>query len=504
MHHDKSIKHRRIFLIKIITAACYQKLRGDEAKMMSLIADGFLSLGGVYVKFLQGVLLQVPLMKLWKSKYRFDVYENVPADPLNIGLFLKNNLSPTQLKEIVNISEEPFASGSFGQVYRAKLLNGDDAVIKVLRPNTRKLLKSDLRVIGFISRLIASMLTNWNVDLRTMVKEFIKTTLKETDYKSEAKFAVKMYKYYLNNKTIVIPKTYEELCGKDFIVQEYLGGVSLAQLLRENQGKETDYGRVVFDKTGSILGDQLVQLGVELNLAVLKSGVIHGDPHPGNIRLLPDNKVGLLDFGVETKPLKHPNSYYAVLKEFWKAEYLNEPDPGNMFVSYIHFYAEKLYDSLKLVSEYMSRKNGKSVRIEDWISQFCNKIFKAKVTPEQLFNGLDKIRKGEGANDISVDKIVNPGNRFNIGVRISDGSILRTLANYLSLVTELGYRSIVPYVYNEVVEYVEANMPELKIESPSTVGLNEAIEIVYFWLEKVARSDRVLYGQLMNYVNGMG
>ncbi len=68
--------------MRLLAAAAGRKIRGDTTGMMAIIADGFLALGGVYVKFLQGVLLQLPQMRDWKNERRFDVYENVPPQAL--------------------------------------------------------------------------------------------------------------------------------------------------------------------------------------------------------------------------------------------------------------------------------------------------------------------------------------------------------------------------------------------------------------------------------------
>ncbi|HUC95476.1 MAG TPA: AarF/UbiB family protein [Candidatus Saccharimonadia bacterium] len=498
----RQIKNRKSYIIRMLLKSAYFKLKGDDSAMMTAIADSFLDLGGVYVKFLQGVLLQLPMMKLWQSSRRFDVYEDVPADLIDVALVLQKKLKPDQLAKIKSVSKTAFASGSFGQVYRGTLYSNEDVIIKILRPDIQKLLKKDLRLINLISRLLTSVFTNWNVDSKTLVKSFVKSTLSEVDYLSEARFADEMYRYYLRSTEIVIPKTYLELSNKSIIIQDYVGGISLAQLLKENAAKEINYAETVRTKTGSNLKYQLTLLGVELNKAILNSGPIHGDPHPGNIRLLSNNRVALLDFGIHARPLKSPNAYFAVLREFWKAEYLNDPNPGNMFVAYIRFYSGRLYDSMRIVSDYASKRHNKTIRLDDWIINLSNKIFEKKVSPEMLLNGLDRIRAGKGAKDISVDNIINPGNRFQISVRINDGAILRMMATYLSLVTELGYRFIIPEMYNEVVKYVREFLPDLEVEQKPSLRLEEAMEIVYSWLEKVARNDSDLYSLMSKHLQG--
>jgi serine/threonine protein kinase len=500
---DKPIRYRKTYLASVTLRALAYKLRGDEEKMMTTIAEGFLRLGGVYIKFLQGVLLQIPIMKLWKSSDRLDVYEDVPIEEIDVEEFMYENMSPYQRARIKYVEPIPFASGSFGQVYKGYLYDDEVVIIKILRPHTRKMLRRDLRLIRLISRLVTSTFTNWSVDIKTLTKDFTSSTLRETDYLAEAKFGSELYKYFSSNTTIVIPKTYQDLSGKSIIVQEYIEGMSIAQLLKANIDGTSDYAGLVKDQIGSDLKVQLIELGFELNKAILSGGPIHGDPHPGNIRLLPNNRVALLDFGISAKPLKSPNAYYAMFKGFWEAEYTNNPDPGAMFLSYIRFFSAKLYGSMRVVSSYASKRNGKKIELDSFISDLGNKYFKKSVTDEQLKDGLDRIREGKDATDISVNNIINQDNRFQVIVKTKDGAVLRAMVTYMSLVSELGFRYLIPTVYDQTVVFVENNLPGIdKIEEPN-IGLGEALETIYNWLEKVAKQDIELYRNIQGYLQDL-
>jgi hypothetical protein len=118
----KPIKYRRIYVLGLVVKASYYKLLGNDNAMMTTMASGFLRLCGVYVMFLQGVLLQLPVLKPWKDDQRFDVYENVPVDNSDIHRVLQQNLTKSQLSRINSVSIKPFASGIFGRSSISSLL----------------------------------------------------------------------------------------------------------------------------------------------------------------------------------------------------------------------------------------------------------------------------------------------------------------------------------------------------------------------------------------------
>src|SRR5215475_315538 len=111
-------------LAKLGARAYYLKRRGREQEMYNLLCNEFLALGGVYVKFMQGVMFNTPVMKRWNSPARLKIFENLDSQPLDIVSVLQHELPPEKLREIVLVQPEPFAAGSFGQVYLAQHANG--------------------------------------------------------------------------------------------------------------------------------------------------------------------------------------------------------------------------------------------------------------------------------------------------------------------------------------------------------------------------------------------
>src|SRR5665213_927347 len=187
-------RHRTAMLASLGTKAYYLNRRGKDAEMYSLICDTMVELGGIYVKFLQGVLLQSQAMRKWRSADRLKIFENLDHEPIDIVSVLRKELSAVKLAQITSIQPQPFAAGSFGQVYFGQHISGKQIIIKVLRPMVKDLLKYDLRLLGMFSRSMASkMSANMDMDIDQAIKDFRIATIRETDYVAEAEFAHELF-----------------------------------------------------------------------------------------------------------------------------------------------------------------------------------------------------------------------------------------------------------------------------------------------------------------------
>jgi ubiquinone biosynthesis protein len=205
-------RNRAAKLTKLATKAYYYHRRGQDEKMYTLICDELVSLGGIYIKFLQGVLLQSQLIKYWDNPDRLKVFENLDHEPIDIVATLKKELPAAKLSQISLIQPQPFAAGSFGQVYYGQHISGKPIIVKVLRPMVRELLKFDLRLLGmFTRRLVDKLSTNLDIDVEQAIKDFRSATLSETDYVAEADFANYYYQNFKNNKKFIVPETFIDL-----------------------------------------------------------------------------------------------------------------------------------------------------------------------------------------------------------------------------------------------------------------------------------------------------
>src|SRR5690606_6493385 len=148
--------------------------------------------------------------------------------------------------------------------------------------------------------------------------------------------------------SFIIPRTYMDLCTPNIIIQEYLPGLSVAQLIKlAEQG--IDIHEYVQQQIGSDLDQQLITAGEELIYGIFALPRVQGDPHPGNVKLLPGNKVGMIDFGISAKSPKEKAAFYALLAEYAKV-LRGEMDVPALFGQFLRFFVSDLYRALKKIT----------------------------------------------------------------------------------------------------------------------------------------------------------
>ena len=499
----------------------YLHQRGKEQEMYNLICDEFVDLGGVYVKFLQGVLFNSPIMKRWHSPHRLKIFENLESEPLDIISILQKELTPEQLSQIVLIQREPFAAGSFGQVYLGQHANGKHVIIKVLRPMIRELLKYDLRLLSMFSKRFASKYyDNVTIKMSTAIKEFRQATLSETDYVGEAHFARDLYEAYKDNPNMVIPETYLDLCTTHIIVQEYIGGVSGAELLRLKESHGVDPAQYIQEKLGSSLDLQLELLGTELLAGAFDLARIQGDPHPGNIRFLPENKVGLIGFGIAAPAPSNKAAFYGILNE-WERMYGQTGNIASMFEQFLRFFVNDLYRALKKLSTFIPGMHGGPFPVA--AAEVAN-VDGQRGTTQAQANNVDLMKEvgrivqtlfdsALGTRDINqilddgrlfsaFSQMVNRGNRLGLVINLESSEVLRAAQTYISLLETLGcMRQVLPKILHNVTVRVRQNHPEIVNQTERNVSTSQAVDIVNRWLERVAVKDPMLFRQLLQRID---
>ncbi|XP_059069041.1 uncharacterized aarF domain-containing protein kinase At1g71810, chloroplastic isoform X2 [Cryptomeria japonica] len=176
-----------------------------------------------------------------------------------------------------DISLQPIAAASLGQVYQARLRsNGEIVAVKVQRPGVRAAIALDI----FILRLLVGYVrkaVNLNTDLQAVVDEWASSLFREMDYEAEAQNGLRFRQLFGRLPDVVIPKMYKELSSCRVLVMEWVEGQKLSEV------KDL----------------HLVEVGVYCSLTqLLECGFYHADPHPGNLLRTYDGKLAYLDFGM--------------------------------------------------------------------------------------------------------------------------------------------------------------------------------------------------------------
>jgi ubiquinone biosynthesis protein len=179
--------------------------------------------------------------------------------------------------------DEPLAAGSIGQVHRAKLRSGRDVVVKVRRPGIVSQVETDLEILRDLANL-AEQHYNWakRYQMADIVEELSKSLRNELKFGLEGRNSEKIRRQFSDDPYIVIPEVCWEYSTDRVLTSTYIEGKKGSQL--HNGGG--------FDS--KLVADRLVRAYLD---QVLFQGFFHGDPHPGNVFFLPDNRVAFIDFG---------------------------------------------------------------------------------------------------------------------------------------------------------------------------------------------------------------
>jgi len=178
------------------------------------------------------------------------------------------------------------AAASIAQVHNATLQSGEKVIVKVQRPEIREILETDIVILGAIARLLLKYIPESKLfDPEGIVNEFARSVRKELDFVSEAKNAQRFQRNFSGCDDVYIPKIFTELLSGKVIVMERLEGVRIDDLAGiESMG---------IDRR------EIAQKGVDAYFKMIfEDGFFHADPHPGNIFVMSDGKIGIMDFGI--------------------------------------------------------------------------------------------------------------------------------------------------------------------------------------------------------------
>ena len=259
----------------------------EHLSMPNRVRLSFEELGPTFIKF--GQLLAsrpdlVPQDYLEEMTLLHDQVQTL--DFKIIEEVLVGELGSQWKQKFLSIEEKPLGSASIAQVHRAQLMNGQNVVLKVQRPGIVQTINDDLNVLYFIAELLEKYIPEIRPFNPTgMVDEYFKTLELETNFVVEANNIRKFKENFKKEGDVIIPEVYFDFITERVLVMEELQGMRLSQNGALQQP--------------NVKAEEIVKLGLRAYLKmVFIDGFFHGDLHAGNFFVFPDNKIGLIDFGV--------------------------------------------------------------------------------------------------------------------------------------------------------------------------------------------------------------
>lgn len=288
-----------VILSKYALIFLHRKYSRRRAVKPHLVKSFFEEMGGSFIKFGQLLALRVDVLPKEYSLAMIDLLDNVkPFSYKEVESIISYELGAKPTEIFTEFDEIPFASASFGQVHAAKLSKNEIVAIKILRPGIEKQVAVDFILIDILAFIADLFFKIEAMPWTEFAAEFKKWTLKELNYYIEAENNDKMYRYYsgIPDRQIVVPRMYPKLSTKRILVQEYIDGIPLSRILHGI--KNGKLGEKEFKKLGINIKEIPKTLVYEILRQYFYFGMYHADPHPGNILILKNNKIALIDFGI--------------------------------------------------------------------------------------------------------------------------------------------------------------------------------------------------------------
>ncbi len=266
-----------------LTAAEFEEYRALGAWLCRELHD----LGPTYIKIGQTLSTRADLLPLPAMLEMAKLQENVDTFELETArqiIFRELGAYPEDL--YAEFDPVPIAAASLAQAYRAVLKDGRQVVVKVQRPDLPAIIARDVQVLAAVAEEVMEYPSLCrHTDWPGIVDEFARTIFEEVDYIREGRNADIFRRNFRNFERVHIPRIVWRLTGRRVLTIEYVPGKRIDDL-------------EALDAMG-INREELSRVGATFYLRqLLEDGFFHADPHPGNMRVMEDGRIGVFDFGM--------------------------------------------------------------------------------------------------------------------------------------------------------------------------------------------------------------
>ena len=244
-------------------------------------------LGPTFIKVGQALSTRPDLIRKDFLEELTKLQDQLPSFSSSLAMaILEKELGYAPEEIYSRISPEPVAAASLGQVYRARLYDGEEVAVKIQRPNLLPLITCDLYIMRLAARRLGPLLPlNLGHDLTLIVDEFGTKLFEEIDYLNEGRNAELFAANFQNDPKVKAPAIYWRYSSDKVLTMEWIEGFKL-----------TDVGSI---QAASLDTDTLIEIGVTSGLQqLLEYGFFHADPHPGNLFAMTDGRMAYIDFGM--------------------------------------------------------------------------------------------------------------------------------------------------------------------------------------------------------------
>lgn len=284
-------------------------LRGKEHWPSPVeVRQTFEELGLTFLKFGQVLALRRDLLPDAYIDELELLHDQLPARPIDrVRRTVEYELGAPMAKLFASFGETPLAAATIAQVHEATLHSGRRVAVKVQRPGLEEMISTDIAAMFYLVKLGEKFFPRLRaLDLPVLVREFASSLNRETDFGHEARSIVLFRKALADVPGLWIPDVVAEHCSGSVLTMEF------------SEGERIDLYAASHPEEMPRLINTLVRVTLQ---TIFEEGLFHADPHSGNVLVLPDGRLSLLDFGM-TGELDEPmrNSLTLLLEAVVKGD----------------------------------------------------------------------------------------------------------------------------------------------------------------------------------------
>ncbi|TRV07399.1 MAG: AarF/ABC1/UbiB kinase family protein [Microcystis wesenbergii Mw_MB_S_20031200_S109] len=301
------------FTMQFLTFLLWDRLTGanrgkKRQRRAKWLVDRLMNLGPTFIKIGQSLSTRADLIPLEYIEQLTQLQDRVPEFNSQEAIrVIETELGQTIDNLFESFTVSPLACASLGQVHRARLLSGEEVVIKVQRPNLEGLFNLDFELLHRLTRWLNIFPGVKKYNLEAIYQEFFELLFQEIDYIHEGKNADHFRENFKNYPQVKVPLVYWQYTTRKVLTLEYVPGIKV-------DDRETLLAN-------GINVDGIIQLGICSYLKqLLQDGFFQSDPHPGNMAVSQEGELIFYDFGTmfEVKSVAKDQmieTFFAVLRK---------------------------------------------------------------------------------------------------------------------------------------------------------------------------------------------
>jgi predicted unusual protein kinase regulating ubiquinone biosynthesis (AarF/ABC1/UbiB family) len=282
------------FLIGLQLDQSVGTLEINRTRRANQLRELITALGPTYIKVGQALSTRPDLIRQDFLDELIKLQDQLPPFNTDVAFQIIESQLRKPIEDLYReISPEPIAAASLGQVYKARLYSGEEVAVKVQRPNLLPMITLDLFLMRWAATWITPFLPlNLGHNLMIVVDEFGVKLFEEIDYINEGRNAEKFAANFQDDPDIKVPAIYWRYTSRNVLTLEWINGIKL-----------TDLEGI---RRAGLEPDNIIKICVNAGMRqLLEFGLFHADPHPGNLFVMADGRMAFIDFGMMDQLTQH-------------------------------------------------------------------------------------------------------------------------------------------------------------------------------------------------------